>query len=91
MEKEIIPDKNETKVEELTIQINRLQKKIRTYEYLAETVRAATVIDWSIYTGEGDSDWLSIDRDDYSKIMEAFSLLDLWKPWQNAIPSRFIK
>ncbi|MDP4155841.1 MAG: hypothetical protein Q8929_09390, partial [Bacillota bacterium] len=59
-------------------QINRLQKKLQSYETLAESVRAATVIDRSIYTGEWDGEWLSIGRDDYASIMEALSRLDLW-------------
>lgn len=91
MEEGKIPVNNERKVEELTKQINRLQRKIQIYEYLAENVRAATVIDRSIYTGEENSDWLSIDRDDYAQIMEALSLLDLWKPWHNTIPARITK
>ncbi|MED4352138.1 hypothetical protein P9265_07290 [Schinkia azotoformans] len=76
---------------ELQKQIQRLQKTIQIYEQLAEAVRTAAVIDRSIYTGERDNDWLSIDRDDYVKIMAIISQLDIWKPWNHTIQPRITK
>ena len=73
---------------ELKEQLHRLQKTILIYEQLAESVRTAHVIDASIYTGEDSSNWLSIDREDYAKIMEILSQLDLWRPWKRNIPQR---
>jgi uncharacterized membrane protein YfhO len=91
MEEEQAAVNQDRYVEELIKQINHLQKKLKRYETLAETVRAATVMDRSIYTGEGNSEWLSIDRDDYARIMEELSQIDLWKPWQHTIQSRIAK
>ena len=80
------------KVDEFTKQINRLQKKIQTYEDLAEAVRSATVIDRSIYTGEGDSDWLSIDRDDFMHKSWRHSPCSIYgNHGNNTIPSRITK
>lgn len=72
-------------------EIHRLQKTIHLYEQVGEKVRNATVMDLSIYTGEQESDWLSIDREDYVKIMDALSKIDLWKPWQHSIQPRLTK
>lgn len=69
---------------------HRLQKTIQIYEGLAEAIRTATVIDRSIYTGE-EEDWLSIDRDDYAKIMAILSKIDIWKPWNHTIQHRITK
>lgn len=77
--------------DDLRKQIQRLQNTIQIYEQLAESVRTAAVIDRSIYTGEQDSDWLSIDRDDYAKVMEILSKLDIWKPWNQTIQPRITK
>lgn len=91
MEKEQASVNYDRNVDELIKKINRLEKKLKRYEDLAEFVRAATVIDRSIYTGEDDGEWLSIGRDDYSRIMEALSKMDLWKPWQHTLQSRITK
>lgn len=72
---------------ELLKQIDRLRKTIGIYEGLAEAVRTATVINRSIYTEE-EEDWLSIDRDDYARVMEVVSTLDIWKPWNHTIQQR---
>ena len=72
-------------------QIQRLQKNIQVYEELAEKIRSAAVMDRSIYSGEQDSDWLSINREDYVQIMEVLSKLDLWKPWNQTIQPRITK
>lgn len=76
---------------DLQYQIQRLQKTIQIYEKLAEAVRTAAVIDSSIYTGMQNNDWLSIDRDDYAKIMTILSKLDIWKPWNHTIQPRITK
>jgi small-conductance mechanosensitive channel len=91
MEKEQASVNYDRNVDELIKKINRLQKKLKRYEDLAESLRAATVIDRSIYTGEEDGEWLSIGRDDYARIMEALSKMDLWKPWQHTLQSRITK
>ena len=72
-------------------QIQRLQKNIQIYEELADKVRNASVMDRSIYSDEHDSDWLSINREDYAQIMEVLSKLDLWKPWNQTIQPRITK
>ena len=72
-------------------QIQRLQKTIEIYEQLAQKVRMASVMDRSIYGDEMDSEWLSIDRDDYAEIMEILSKLDLWKPWNYTFQQRIAK
>ncbi len=77
--------------EDLRKQIQRLQNTIQVYEQLAESIRTAAVIDRSIYTGEEELDWLSIDRDDYAKIMAILSKIDIWKPWNHPIQHRITK
>ncbi|NHC43258.1 hypothetical protein G6549_25615 [Bacillus sp. MM2020_1] len=72
-------------------QIQRLQKNIQIYEELADKIRNAAVMDRSIYSDEQDSDWLSINREDYAQIMEVLSKLDLWKPWNQTIQPRIMK
>ena len=72
-------------------QIQRLQKTIEIYEQLAEKIRTASVMDRSIYGDGPDSDWLSIDRDDYAQIMTILSKLDLWKPWNHTFQPRITK
>lgn len=91
MEEEQVSVIHDRSIDELIKQINRLQKKLQSYETLAESVRTATVIDRSIYTGEEDGEWLSIGREDYARIMEALSKMDLWKPWQRTLQSRITK
>ena len=76
---------------ELIEQIKRLQKTIEIYEQLAGKIRSASVMDKSIYGDGIDSDWLSIDRDDYAQIMTILSKLDLWKPWNHTFQPRIIK
>ena len=83
--KKAIPSLGE---DEYLKQIHRLQKTIEKYEQLAEKVRMAAVMDRSIYTGEEDPDWLSIDRDDYAGIMDVLSKIDLCKPWSRGIQPR---
>lgn len=77
--------------DELLKRIQRLQKKLEIYEQLAEKVRKATVIDKTVYGDDHDTDWLSIDRDDYAEIMMILSKLDLWKPWHNTFQPRITK
>lgn len=72
-------------------QIQRLQKTIEIYKQLAEKVRTASVMDRRIYGDGLDSDWLSIDRDDYAQIMTILSKLDLWKPWNHTFQPRITK
>lgn len=72
-------------------QIQRLQKTIEIYKQLAEKVRTASVMDRRIYGDVPDSDWLSIDRDDYAQIMTILSKLDLWKPWNHTFQPRITK
>ena len=72
-------------------QIQRLQKTIEIYEQLAEKVRTASVMDRSIYGDNADSDWLSIDRDDYAQIMMILAKLDLWQPWNYTFQPRITK
>ncbi len=81
---------NEKKeIEELKAKINQMQHVIQIYERLAEAVRLANVMDGSVYsTNTLDDDWLSIDRDDYAKMVEIISEMDLWKPWQKNIQQR---
>lgn len=76
---------------ELIEQIQRLQKKIEIYEQLADKIRTASVMDRSVYVDGSDSDWLSIDRDDYAQIMTILSKLDLWKPWNHTFQPRITK
>jgi hypothetical protein len=80
-----------SKDDEWAKQIQRLQKTIEIYEQLAEKVRTASVIDRGIYGDDPDSDWLSIDRDDYAQIMTILSKLDLWKPWNHTFQPRITK
>ena len=72
-------------------QIQRLQNTIEIYEQLAEKIRTASVMDRSIYGDGPDSDWLSIDRDDYAQIMMILAKLDLWKPWNHTFQPRITK
>lgn len=72
-------------------QIQRLQNTIEIYEQLAEKIRAASVMDRSIYGDSPDSDWLSIDRDDYAQIMMILAKLDLWQPWNHTFQPRITK
>jgi hypothetical protein len=83
--------KDEHAVQEIRLLLNQLAglwQSLQKYQELAEAVRSARVLDFSIYGETPDPRYLAIDRDDYERIMRHLSMLDLWKPWDSVIQRR---
>ena len=75
-------------IRQLQNQLASLKQSLQKYQELAEAVRSARVLDFSIYGQMPDSRYLAIDRDDYERIMQHLSMLDLWRPWDSVIQRR---
>lgn len=74
--------------ERLLRRVRTLSDAVERFQHLAETVREATVWDYTVYDDVPDERWLAIDRDHYEKVVDALAGVDSWEPWNRSLERR---
>jgi hypothetical protein len=75
-------------VERLQEYIAQLEGRLQKYEALAEAVQRSFIWDHTVYEVIPDDQWLSIDRDDCERLLQALAALDRWRPWSTMLENR---
>lgn len=78
----------EAEISRLREQVERLEEKLRKYEALAGAAQRAFIWDHTVYDATPDGEWLTIDRSDCERLLQALAALDRWRPWKTALESR---
>jgi len=69
-------------------QVERLEERLRRFEALADAAQQAFIWDHTVYDASPDDQWLSIDRADCQRLLQALAALDRWRPWNTCLESR---
>lgn len=68
--------------------LTQLRQRLDRLQTLAEVVRQASVWDHVVYDETPDDQWLAIDREDYSLILDTLATVDAWDPWGQPLERR---
>ncbi len=68
--------------------LRELRERVDRLQELAEVAQQLHVWDHRVYDQTPDDQWLAIDRDDHSRLVDALARVDSWEPWAQPLERR---